>query len=57
MTTRPTIDTILERLDEWGTRFKIEFSGIHEGRDSLRKSIPKRCITARANFARVSKEV
>jgi chromosome segregation ATPase len=39
MTTRPTIDTILVRLDEWGTRFKIEFSGIHEGQDSLRKSI------------------
>jgi septal ring factor EnvC (AmiA/AmiB activator) len=36
MTTQPTIDALLARLDEWGARFTNEFSGIRTGQDELR---------------------
>lgn len=37
MTTQPTIDTLLSRLDEWGARFTNEISEIRAGQDDLRK--------------------
>ncbi|MEK6410899.1 MAG: hypothetical protein AABN34_28585 [Acidobacteriota bacterium] len=37
MTTKPTIDTLLARLDEWGARFTNELSGIRAGQEELRK--------------------
>ena len=36
MTTRPTIDTLLTRLDEWGARFTNELSEIRAAQDDLR---------------------
>ena len=37
MTTQPTIDTLLVRLDEWGARFTDGLSKITAGQDELRK--------------------
>jgi chromosome segregation ATPase len=37
MTTAPTIDTLLARLDEWGTRFTNELSEIRGSQEDLRK--------------------
>ena len=36
MTTKPTIDTLLARLDEWGARFTNELSEIKAGQDEVR---------------------
>jgi chromosome segregation ATPase len=36
MTTKPTIDTLLARLDEWGARFTNELSEIKAGQGGLR---------------------
>lgn len=36
MTTKPMIDTLLARLDEWGTRFTNELSEIRAGQEELR---------------------
>lgn len=36
MTTQPTINTLLARLDEWGARFVNELSEIRKGQDELR---------------------
>jgi chromosome segregation ATPase len=36
MTTQPTIDTLLARLDEWGARFTNELSEIRTGQEELR---------------------
>jgi len=37
MTTQPTIDTLLARLDEWGTKFTDGLSELRTGQDELRK--------------------
>ena len=37
MTTKPTIDTLLARLDEWGARFTNELTRISAGQEELRK--------------------
>jgi chromosome segregation ATPase len=39
MTTKPTIDTILSRLDEWGARFTSELAEIKAGQGELRQSV------------------
>ena len=39
MTTKPTIDTLLARFDEWGTRFINELSGIKKGQEELRADL------------------
>jgi hypothetical protein len=38
MTTQPTIDTVLARLDDWGARFISELSEIRAGQDELRRA-------------------
>ncbi len=37
MTTKPTIDTLLARIDEWGARFMNELAEIKAGQEELRK--------------------
>ena len=37
MTTQPTIDTFLARLDEWGARFTNELTRISAGLEEVRK--------------------
>ena len=39
MTTQPTIETLLARLDEWGARFTNELSGIRAGQEQLRNDL------------------
>ena len=39
LTTNPMIDTLLTRLDEWGTRFTNELSEIRTGQEGLRQSV------------------
>jgi uncharacterized phage infection (PIP) family protein YhgE len=37
MTTQPTIDTLLGRLDDWGARVTSELTKLNEGQEELRK--------------------
>jgi|GEM_PF-1340543 len=39
MTTKPAIETLLERLDEWGTRFTNELSEIRTTQGDLVQSV------------------
>ena len=39
MTTKPTIDTLLARLDEWGARFTNKLTEISTGQGELRQSV------------------
>lgn len=41
MTTQPTIETLLARLDEWGARFTNELSEIRTGQIELRQCMEK----------------
>src|ERR1700730_5094286 len=36
MTNKPTIDTLLARIEEWGARFASELAEIKTGQDELR---------------------
>ena len=37
MTTKPTLDTLLARIDEWGARFTSELAEIKTGQEELRR--------------------
>jgi prefoldin subunit 5 len=37
MSTKPTIETVLERVNAWGEQFKSEFAEIRAGQEELRK--------------------
>ena len=39
VTTKPTIDTLLARLDEWGARFTNELTRISAGQAELRDDL------------------
>jgi predicted nucleic acid-binding Zn-ribbon protein len=39
MTTKPTIDTLLARLDEWGARFTNELTKVNAGQAELRDDL------------------
>jgi hypothetical protein len=39
MTTQPTIDTLLARLDEWGARFTNELTKVNAGQAELRDDL------------------
>ena len=39
MTTQPTIDTLLARLDEWGARFTNELTKVNAGQEELRADL------------------
>jgi hypothetical protein len=39
MTTKPTIDTLLARLDEWGARFTNELTKVNAGQEELRADL------------------
>jgi len=39
MTTQPTIDTLLARLDEWGERFTNELTKVNAGQAELRDDL------------------
>ena len=39
MTTQPTIESLLSRLDEWGARFTSELSEIRGGQAELRQNV------------------
>ena len=39
VTTKPTIDTLLARLDEWGARFTNELTKVNAGQAELRDDL------------------
>ena len=39
MTTKPTMDTLLARLDEWGARFTNELTKVNAGQAELRDDL------------------
>jgi hypothetical protein len=57
MTTQPTIETLLARLDEWGARFTNELSGIRAGQEELRKGLEELRADLNAGLHRVERKI
>jgi hypothetical protein len=57
MTTQPTIETLLARLDEWGARFTNELSGIRAGQEELRKGQEELRADLNAGLHRVERKI
>ncbi len=57
MTTQPTIETVLARLDEWGARFTNELSGIRAGQEELRKGLEELRADLNAGLRRVERKI
>ena len=53
MTTKPTLDTLLARIDEWGARFMNELAEIKAGQEELRKGQEE----IRAGLRRVERKI
>jgi hypothetical protein len=57
MTTQPTIDTLLARLDEWGARFANELTRISAGQEELRKGQEELRADINAGLRRVERKI
>ena len=57
MTTRPTIDTLLARIDEWGARFTSELAEIKTGQEELRKGQEELRADLKTGLHRVERKI
>jgi len=57
MTTKPTLDTLLARIDEWGARFTSELSEIKAGQEELRKGQEELRADLNAGLRRVERKI
>ena len=57
MTAKPTMDTLLARLDEWGARFTNELTGISAGLEELRKGQEELRADLNAGLRRVERKI
>jgi hypothetical protein len=57
MTTQPTIETLLARLDEWGARFTNGLSEIRAGLEELRKGQEELRADLNAGLHRVERKI
>jgi len=57
VTTKPTIDTLLARLDEWGARFTNELTRISAGQEELRKGQEELRSDFNAGLRRVERKI
>ena len=55
--TKPTIDTLLARLDEWGARFTNELTRISAGQGELRKGQEELRADFNAGLRRVERKI
>ena len=57
VTTKPTIDTLLARLDEWGARFTNELTRINAGQEEFRKGQDELRADLNAGLRRVERKI
>ena len=57
MTTKPTMDTFLARLDEWGERFTNELARISAGQEELRKGQEELRVDLNTGLRRVERKI
>jgi septal ring factor EnvC (AmiA/AmiB activator) len=57
MTTKPTIDTLLARIDEWGARFMNELAEIKAGQEELRKGQEELRADLKTGLHRVERKI
>ena len=57
MTTKPTIDTLLARIDEWGARFTSELAEIKTGQEELRKGQEELRADLKTGLHRVERKI
>ena len=57
VTTKPTIDTLLARLNEWGARFTNELTRISAGQRELRKGQEELRADFNAGLRRVERKI
>jgi septal ring factor EnvC (AmiA/AmiB activator) len=57
MTTKPTIDTLLARIDEWGARFMNELTEIKTGQEELRKGQEELRADLKTGLHRVERKI
>ena len=57
MTTKPTMDTLLARLDEWGARFTNELTKISAGLEELRKGQEELRADLNTGLRRVERKI
>ena len=57
MSTQPTIDTLLARLDEWGARFTNELTKISAGQEELRKGQEELRVDLNTGLRRVERKI
>jgi len=57
MTTKPTMDTLLARLDEWGARFTNELARISAGQEELRKGQEELRVDLNTGLRRVERKI
>ena len=57
MTTKPTMDTLLARLDEWGERFTNELARISAGQEELRKGQEELRVDLNTGLRRVERKI
>lgn len=57
MTTKPTLDTLLARIDEWGARFMNELAEVKTGQEELRKGQEEIRADLNAGLRRVERKI
>ena len=57
MSTRPTIETLLSRLNQWGERFTTELTATNAGLDELRKGQDELRTDLRSGLHRVERKI
>jgi septal ring factor EnvC (AmiA/AmiB activator) len=57
MTTKPTIDTLLARIDEWGGRFTTQLAEIKTGQEVLRKGQEELRADLKTGLHRVERKI
>jgi septal ring factor EnvC (AmiA/AmiB activator) len=57
MTTKPTMGTLLARLDEWGARLTNELTRINAGQEEFRKGQDELRAALNAGLRRVERKI
>ena len=57
MSTKPTIETVIERMNAWGEQFRSEFAELKTGQEDLRKGQEALRVDLNAGLHRVSRKI
>jgi predicted RNase H-like nuclease (RuvC/YqgF family) len=57
MSTKPTIETVIERMNAWGEQFRSEFAELKAGQEELRKGQEALRADLNAGLHRVTRKI